>query len=198
MDSTGRSPIETNPTALTGPPEPVELRRGQTLEVEVTDLAYGGRALAKVHGFVVFVDNALPGDRVLATIYRRRRQYAEARAERVQAPSSFRVSAPCSHISVCGGCRFQDYDYAEQLRHKQRQVEECLQHLGRIRVPARAVLPAPKLFHYRNKMEYSFGRDDAGLLTLGLHRRGFYDRPFDLERCYIATPVSSDIVTFVR
>jgi 23S rRNA (uracil1939-C5)-methyltransferase len=114
------------------------------------------------------------------------------------APSSFRVSAPCSHVPVCGGCRLQDFDYAEQLRSKQRQVEECLEHLGRIRVPARPILPAPKLFQYRNKMEYSFGRDDAGLLTLGLHRRGFYDRPFDLERCFIATPVSSDIVAFVR
>jgi len=176
----------------------VELRRGQTLEVEVTDLAYGGRALAKINGLVVFVDNALPGDRVLATVYRKRRQYAEARADQVLTPSSFRVSARCSHVPVCGGCRFQDYDYAEQLRSKHNQVQECLEHLGRIRVPARPVLPAPKLFHYRNKMEYSFGRDDAGLLTLGLHRRGFYDRPFDLERCFIATPVSSDIVAFVR
>ncbi|HMI32299.1 MAG TPA: 23S rRNA (uracil(1939)-C(5))-methyltransferase RlmD [Candidatus Limnocylindrales bacterium] len=198
MDSTGRSPIDLNPPAFPGPAATVEIRRGQALEVEVTDLAYGGRALAKINGLVVFVDNALPGDRVLATVYRKRRQYAEARAERVLTPSSFRVAAPCSHVPVCGGCRFQDYDYAEQLRHKQRQVEECLEHLGRISTQARAVLPASKLFHYRNKMEYSFGRDDAGLLTLGLHRRGFYDRPFDLERCFIATPVSSDIVTYVR
>jgi 23S rRNA (uracil1939-C5)-methyltransferase len=175
-----------------------ELRKGQSLELEISDLAYGGRALAKVQGLVVFVENALPGDRVLATVTRRRRQYAEARAERVLVPSPSRVPALCSHVPICGGCRFQDFDYADQLRHKQRQVEECLAHLGRLRVPVRAVLAAPKLFHYRNKMEYSFGRDDQGRLTLGLHRRGFYDRPFDLERCFIATPVSSEIVAFAR
>ena len=174
------------------------LKRGQTLELSVTDLAFGGKALAKVQGFVVFVENALPGDRVLATIYRKRKQYAEARVEKVLQPSPFRVPPTCSHVPVCGGCRFQDFDYEEQLRHKERQVEGCLEHLGRIRVSPRPVLRAPKLLHYRNKMEYSFGRDEQGQLTLGLHRRGFFDRPFDLTRCYIATPVSSEIVTFTR
>ncbi|HXF58232.1 MAG TPA: 23S rRNA (uracil(1939)-C(5))-methyltransferase RlmD [Candidatus Saccharimonadales bacterium] len=179
-------------------PGSVALRKGQRLELEITDLAYGGKALAKVDGLVVFVENALPGDRVLASVFRRRRQYAEARAERVLRPSPSRVPAPCVHVPVCGGCRFQDFDYPEQLRHKQRQVEECLAHLGRLEVHAREVLPAPRLFHYRNKMEYSFGRDDSGSLTLGLHRRGLFDRPFDLERCHIATPVSSEIVAFTR
>ena len=192
------TPREALPVAGAGAGTSSEIRRGTTLELEVQDLAFGGRALAKVDGFVVFVDDALPGDRVLATVYRKRRQYAEARAERILSSSAARVPAPCSHIAICGGCRFQDFDYAMQLRHKQRQVEECLAHLGRIRVEARPVLPASRLFHYRNKMEYSFAADASGRITLGLHRRGFYDRSFDLERCHIATPVSSEIVAFVR
>ncbi len=200
MESSELSPGGISPPAATPAPSdfPQALRRGQVLELEISDLAYGGKALAKVQGLVVFVENALPGDRVLATVYRRRKQYAEARAERVLAPSPFRVAAPCSHVPVCGGCRFQDFDYAEQLKHKQRQVEDCLAHLGRLRAGARPVLPAPKLFHYRNKMEYSFSRDEAGKITLGLHRRGYFDRPFDLERCFIATPISSEIVDFTR
>ncbi|HYQ88279.1 MAG TPA: TRAM domain-containing protein, partial [Candidatus Binatia bacterium] len=79
-------------------PDPAPLRKGQSLELEISDLAYGGKALAKVEGLVVFVENALPGDRVLATIYRRRRQYAEARAQRVLVPSPSRVPAPCTHV----------------------------------------------------------------------------------------------------
>jgi len=193
MESHELSPAGISPLA-----GPAPLRKGQTLELEISDLAYGGKALAKVEGLVVFVENALPGDRVLATIYRRRRQYAEARAQRILVPSSSRVPARCTHVPICGGCRFQDFDYPEQLRHKQTQVQDCLTHLGRLRAPVRPVLPAPKLFHYRNKMEYSFGRDESGRLTLGLHQRGFFDRPFDLERCHIATPVSSEIVAFTR
>ena len=148
-------------------PEPA-LRKGEKVELQISDLAYGGKALSKVGGLVVFVENALPGDRVLASIYRRRKQYAEARAERLLAASPSRVPAPCSHVPICGGCRFQDFDYEEQLRHKQRQVAECLAHLGRLEVVPRPVLRAPHLFHYRNKMEYSFSRDEQGRLTLCL------------------------------
>ena len=174
------------------------IRRGQTLELEVEDLAFGGRALSKVDGLVVFVENALPGDRVSATVYRRKRQYAEARADRILRPGPARVTPRCVHTAICGGCRFQDLDYAQQLAHKERQVAECLAHLGRVRATVRPVIPAREQYHYRNKMEYSFGKDAEGRLTLGLHRRGFFDRPFDLERCHIATPISSEIVSFVR
>ncbi len=196
---------ETAPAAPTGapaaapPPRPrVNIQRGQELELEVVDLAFGGPAIAKLEGFVVFVENALPGDRVLATVYRRRRQYAEARAERILRSSPSRVPARCTHVALCGGCRLQDLDYTEQVRHKERQVTECLAHVGGVAASVRKAIPAPARFHYRNKMEYSFGADAEGRLTLGLHRRGFFDRPFDLERCLIATPVSSEIVAFVR
>src|SRR6185436_4801111 len=100
MEAPELSPVEISQ-------EPPNLRKGQALEVQVSDIAYGGRALAKVQGLVVFVDDALPGDRVLARVYRRRRQYAEARTERVLVPSPSRVPARCSHVPVCGGCRFQ-------------------------------------------------------------------------------------------
>ena len=179
-------------------PAAAPVKKGQTLELDIENLAFGGKALAKVDGFVVFVENALPGDRVLATVFKKRRSYAEARAERILTPAPARVEPRCEHVPTCGGCRFQDLDYAEQLRHKERQIEECLAHLGGLRVEPRPVVPAPKLFHYRNKMEYSFARDREGRLTLGLHVRGFFDRTFDLVRCHIATPVSSEIVAFVR
>ena len=168
------------------------------MELDVADLAFGGRALARVDGYVVFIDGALPGDRVAARIVRRKPQYAEARTERIVTPSALRVPQVCSHAGLCGGCRFQDLDYAVQLRHKERQVAECLRHIGGVTASMRPILAADALFDYRNKMEYSFGRDREGLLTLGLHRRGFFDRPFDLERCHIAGDLSSDLVACVR
>jgi 23S rRNA (uracil1939-C5)-methyltransferase len=174
------------------------IRRGDRLELEVTGLAFGGAALAKVDGFVVFVENALPGDRVAATVYRRKRQYAEARAEAILRPSPARVAPRCEHVPICGGCRFQDLDYEEQIRHKERQVGECLAHLGGLTTVVRPAIPAPERFHYRNKMEFSFGKDASGALTLGLHRRGFFDRSFDLGRCHIARPVASEIVAETR
>jgi 23S rRNA (uracil1939-C5)-methyltransferase len=186
------------PSTSTRPQGSAEIRRGAQLVLEVEDLAFGGRAIARVDGFVVFVENALPGDYVAATVFRRKRHYAEARAERILRPSPRRVEPRCGHVPVCGGCRYQDLEYAEQLRHKERQVEACLTHLGGVRAVARPVIAAPSPYHYRNKMEYSFGRDLEGRLTLGLHRRGFFDRTFDLDRCHIASPLSSEIVAAVR
>ncbi|MGE5179234.1 MAG: 23S rRNA (uracil(1939)-C(5))-methyltransferase RlmD [Bacteroidota bacterium] len=187
-------------TADTGPASPTAdaVRRGASLELDVTGLAFGGAALSKVDGLVVFVENALPGDRVLATVYRRKRQYAEARADTILRPSPARVIPRCEHVPICGGCRFQELDYAEQLRHKERQVEESLAHLGGLSAASRPAIPAPSLYHYRNKMEFSFGRDFSGTLTLGLHRRGFFDRSFDLARCHIARPIASEIVAETR
>ena len=196
-DGAQRTAPETH-TPSSAAPAPAPVRKGQTLELDIENLAFGGKALARVDGFVVFVENALPGDRVAATVFRKRRSYAEARTDRVLTLSPARVEPRCEHVPTCGGCRFQDLEYAEQLRHKERQIEECLEHLGRLRVAPRPAVPAPRLFHYRNKMEYSFARDPSGQLTLGLHVRGFFDRTFDLVRCHIATPVSSEIVAFVR
>jgi 23S rRNA (uracil1939-C5)-methyltransferase len=185
-------------TSSSASPAPPPFRKGDSVEFEVADLAYGGRAIARVDGYVVFIDGALPGDRVAAKVFRRKPHYAEARAERIVRPSPDRVDPICSHAGVCGGCRFQDLDYAVQLRHKERQVAECLEHLGGLAPAVRSIIPAPSLFDYRNKMEYSFGRDAEGALTLGLHRRGFFNRPFDLDRCHIAGSRSSELVACVR
>src|SRR5262245_25345989 len=181
--------METFPPTTSPDSKPASARpfkKGETVELTVDDLAFGGRGITRVDGFVLFVDGALPGDRVQAVVTKRKPHYAETRALEIVTPSPHRVAPPCSHVGVCGGCRFQDLAYPEQLRHKERQVADCLKHLGRLDATIRPILPATRIFGYRNKMEYSFGRGPDGLLTLGLHRRGLFDRPFDLERCWIA------------
>ncbi len=182
------------------PPRPSirPFKKGEAVELEVADLAFGGKALARVDGFVIFIEGALPGDRVLARVTKRKPHYAEARTEEILAPSPLRVTPRCTHVGVCGGCRFQDLSYEEQLKHKESQVADCLKHLGGLETTIRPIVPAANRFGYRNKMEYSFGRDLDGQLTLGLHRRGIFDRPFDLERCHIASEISSALVGFVR
>jgi len=193
MDTISRS------TPPEPPPPPARpFKKGETVELVVDDLAFGGRGITRVDGFVLFIDGALPGDRVAARVTKRKAHYAEARAEAILEPSPLRVAPRCSHVGVCGGCRFQDLAYSEQLRHKESQVADCLKHLGGLDATLRPIVPAERTFGYRNKMEYSFGRDPDGRLTLGLHRRGLFDRPFDLERCHIASETSSAIVTFVR
>lgn len=161
----------------------------------VSDVVLGGQALARHEGRVVFLDRGLPGDRVQARLTRMRRRYAEGRLESVLESTARRVPAPCPHVAKCGGCRFQDLDYGEQLALKERQVRETLAHLGG--VPDPRVLPivaAPEPFHYRNKMEFGFGPGPDGQPVLGLHERGAFDRLFALEVCMIASPLTAEIV----
>ncbi|HKA25676.1 MAG TPA: 23S rRNA (uracil(1939)-C(5))-methyltransferase RlmD [Candidatus Eisenbacteria bacterium] len=172
-------------------------KKNETIELEVESLALGGRGVAHREGFVVFVDDALPGDRVLARVFRRRERFAEARAvERLQS-SPDRVDAPCVHYRsrTCGGCRFQDLDYARQLAVKQEQVKETLAHLGGFADPKiEPIVGSPERFRYRNKMEFSFHPGLEGEPLLGLHRRGRYDEVFALESCWLASELTERVV----
>jgi 23S rRNA (uracil1939-C5)-methyltransferase len=152
------------------------------------DIALGGKALAREEGRVVFVDRGLPGDQARVRITKVKRRFAEARALELVPGSATRVAAPCPHVERCGGCRFQDLAYPAQLALKERQTRETLQHLGGFASPpVRAVTPAPEIFRYRNKMEFSFHPGEDGRPLLGLHERGTYDRVFPLEACYLTS-----------
>jgi 23S rRNA (uracil1939-C5)-methyltransferase len=169
------------------------------LNVEVESIALGGNGLARVEGQVVFVEGGLPGDRARARVRRVRRGYAEARLESLEGPSPLRVPARCPHVPRCGGCRFQELEYAEQLRQKERQVIETLRHLGGIAdPPVRPIVPAPEPFHYRNKMEFSFSPAPDGAPVLGLHERGTFDRVFALETCLLPSTLTVEIVRLTQ
>lgn len=175
------------------------LRKGEVVRLAVDDLAFGGPGVARHEGYVVMVDHALPGDVVRAEIRRVRRSYAEAETIEIETPSARRVAPRCAHFGVCGGCRWQDLDYPAQLEYKKRQVIESLRRIGRFEdPPVEDVLPSPEEYFYRNKMEFSFGRDPAGVLTLGLHPAASYEDVFDLKKCHLQSELSNGIVGCVR
>ncbi len=174
-------------------------RDSETISLEITDLAYGGRGIAKLDGRIVFVDNALPGDIVSAKITRRRKSYLEAVAVALESPSPFRQSPVCAHFGVCGGCRWQNYAYDRQLAYKAEQLKNQLIHLAGIPdPPVEPPLGARKIYYYRNKMEFSFtvGADDQ--LVLGLHRLGSFHDIFQLDSCHLQSELSNEIVRHVR
>src|SRR5262245_54736046 len=169
------------------------------LNLTVTDVALGGKALARHEGRVVFVDRGLPGDVIEARVTRIRRNWAEAGLDTVRTGSTERVAPPCPHVQCCGGCRFQDLAYAAQLRIKERQVKETLVHLGGIPdPPVQPITAAPELFHYRNKMEFSFHPGDGSAPILGLHERGTFDRVFPVETCLLPSALTLEIVRLTQ
>jgi 23S rRNA (uracil1939-C5)-methyltransferase len=141
----------------------------------------------------VFVSRALPGDRVRARVTKFKRRYAEARAVEVLEPGPGRVAARCAHFGVCGGCAWQDLEYARQLEHKQAQVGDALVRLGRFEtVDLRPIEPARSVWGYRNKFEYSWSQQAQGA-SLGFHVAGRWDRLMAVETCHIASEESNEL-----
>ncbi len=178
---------------------PVPLKRGQVSNVRIEDLAFGGKGVGRVEGFVVLVDGAVPGDLVKVQCQKVRGTYAEGRAVEVLEPSPSRIEPRCEHFGVCGGCRWQNLPYETQLDYKRRQVVEALSRIGGIAdPPVESTLPSPDQFFYRNKMEFSFGKDPEGRLILGLHPAASYRDVFDLRKCHLQSELSNSIVSGVR
>jgi 23S rRNA (uracil1939-C5)-methyltransferase len=174
------------------------VRTGDELELRVDSLAYGGNGVARHDGFVVFVRRGLPGDRVLARVTKVKRGFAEATAQEVLVPSGDRVAAPCPHFGACGGCRFQDYAYERQVAAKEDQVRDALVRLARIpEPPLEPIVPAASVFHYRNKLEYSFTHADDRP-ALGFHRAGRWDEVLPIDTCLLTTDLGNAIRDTVR
>lgn len=169
------------------------------VQLEIDDLAFDGKAVAHLDGKVVFLDTGLPGETVLAEITRAKSRYSQAVVKEILSRSPRRIPAVCSHFGVCGGCSWQDLQYSEQLIFKKRHVTECLARIGGMpEVVVNEVLPSEDLFHYRNKMEFSFHALDDDRFHLGLHRRGHFDDIFDLKTCHLQHDLANRLVTFVR
>jgi 23S rRNA (uracil1939-C5)-methyltransferase len=162
--------------------------RGEFLTLDVESLAYGGKGVARRNGYVVFVAEALPGDRVTAEVTKSKRGYAEAQAREIVRESPDRVPPRCNHGGEhCPGAPWQGLAYEEQLRHKQSQVEDALIRLGGLAgFELEPIEPAAERWRYRNKLEYSFGERD-GELVLGFHARGRWDLVVDAEDCQLAS-----------
>src|SRR6478752_7279787 len=172
--------------------------RDQELELSIDSLAYGGNGVARLNGFVVFVRSGLPGDRVRARVTTVKRNHAEALAVDVLERSSLRVDAPCEHYPACGGCRFQDLAYEAQVAAKEEQVADALRRIGGIaEPPLEPIVPAEEVFHYRNKLEYSFTQTPEGP-ALGFHRAGRWDEVLDIRRCWLTTDLGNAVREAVR
>ncbi len=172
----------------TGEKPAARRRKGEQLEVEIESLAFGGRGVARADGYVVFVEGALPGDRVRAEVTKAKRNFAEARTVELLSPGADRVDDRCVHGGEpCPGAPWQGLPYEAQLASKQEQVGDALRRIGGLDgFELEAIEPALEQWRYRNKLEYSFGEDD-GEATLGFHARGRWDLIVDIEDCMLAS-----------
>lgn len=171
----------------------------KTVELNITDLAFDGRAVAKLNGKVVFLNAGLPGEIVRARMIRSKRNFNEAVVLDILSKSEERIEPICGHFVDCGGCSWQDLKYSKQLEIKKHHVSSCIERIGGLEnVEISDVMPAQEIFGYRNKMEFSFNVHPLSEFTLGLHKRKSYADIFDLSECHLPEGVFARIVGWLR
>ena len=189
----------------------MQIRKHDIIELHIDKMAFGGQAVARLEGFVVFVKGGVPGDRLTAQVYKKKKDYAEARLVEILDPSPDRVEAPCPFSGYCGGCQWQHVRYESQLVYKKQHVEESMRHIGSLQdIVVRNVIPSDKIFSYRNKMEFSFsdrrwllphefdgGETESGF-ALGLHAPGTYSKVIDMDACLLQMEEGNKILRLVK
>ena len=177
--------------------------------VKIEAVAAEGKAVAHVNDMAVFVPFVVPGDIVDLRIRKKRKNYAEAEVVRFVEYSPLRVKPVCKHFGVCGGCKWQNLPYDEQLKAKQQQVFDQLTRIGKVELPKfLPILGSEKIYEYRNKTEYGCANKrwytraeldalppDAGLSqgAIGFHITGAFDKIYPIEKCWLMDDLHNQI-----
>lgn len=180
--------------------------------VEVTDIVAEGKAIVRIDNLVVFIPYVVPGDIIDLQLTRKKNKYAEGKAVRFEKYSDIRCDAFCEHFGTCGGCNWQILPYEEQLKYKQKQVEDTLTRIGKIELPdIQPILGSEKTVFYRNKLEFSFsnkkwltqeqiesGEIFENMNGVGYHIPGKFDKVLDINKCWLQNDISNRIRIFVK
>ena len=170
-------------------------------KVEIEAVAAEGKCVAHVNDMVVFVPFVVPGDVVDLQVRKKRHSYCEATVVRMVQSSPIRIVPKCEHFGICGGCKWQNLPYKEQLAAKQQQVIDQLTRIGKVELPEISpILGSEKTEEYRNKLEFACSNkrwytkeelealpEGVGLAqgAIGFHITGAFDKIYPIEKCVL-------------
>ncbi len=199
------------------PDSPV--KNGQTHTVTIEKVTHGGAGLAHIDGFTVFVSGAIPGQQAEIVITKQTPRFAEAKVLKVIRKAKDEIMPRCQHFHDCGGCTWQNLAYDKQLSYKEDIIRETLEHLTpadeavRKQLPGRVlkIMPSPQVFHYRNKLEMSFGyasmrtEENNGKKiyfdenpTIGFHQPDQWQTVLPIVECHLYDEQIASLLSDVR
>ena len=193
--------------------KPLPLLEGVTIEA----VAAEGKCLFHWEDLVVFVPWCVPGDVCDIQIRRKKHSFAEGEVVRIVEPSKVRAVPFCEHFGVCGGCKWQNLPYEEQLKFKQQQVQDQLTRIGKVALPEfRPILGSVKTQEYRNKLDFGCAnkryltKEEISVLpkeesqslkdvpAIGFHITGAFDKILPIEKCWLMDDVQNRIRNEIR
>ncbi|PIP65714.1 23S rRNA (uracil(1939)-C(5))-methyltransferase RlmD [Candidatus Peregrinibacteria bacterium CG10_big_fil_rev_8_21_14_0_10_49_16] len=192
---------------------------GQRVTVSIEKVTYGGSGLGYIENFPLFIKDTIPGQRVEVVVTKVKPNYAEARKEKLLSKSKDEIMPRCAHFHECGGCVWQNLTYNKQLEYKEDIVRETLEHLTpaddavRKTLPGRVlkIIPSPQVFHYRNKLELSFGYETMRAEeqngkriyfdenpSIGFHKLGQWATILPITECHLYDEQIGTLLADVR
>ena len=185
--------------------------------VEIEAVAAEGKCLFHWNDMVVFVPFCVPGDVCDVQIRRKKHSFAEGEVVRFIKYSNVRATPFCAHFGVCGGCKWQNLPYEEQLKFKQQQVKDQLTRIGKIELPEfRPIMGSVHTQEYRNKLDFgcankryltkeqiqTLPNDESQSLkdvpAIGFHITGAFDKILPIEKCWLMDDLQNQIRNEVR
>ena len=179
--------------------------------IEIIDIAAEGNAIAKLDNKVLFVPQGIPGDIVDVQVTRKRTSFMEGYIVNLKKPSSLRIEPFCEHFGVCGGCKWQHLPYNEQLKWKEKQVNDAFKRIGKVEVNhSLPIIASENQTFYRNKLEYTVSNNrwlpkemmnkenhvrEPGI---GFHIPGMFDKVLDINYCHHQPDPSNQIRLAIR
>ena len=198
--------------------KPLPLLENITIEA----VAAEGKCITRVDDQVIFVPFCVPGDVVDLQVVKKKHKYCEAKVVRFIKKSDVRQEPMCEHFGICGGCKWQKLPYEEQIKAKQKQVEDQLTRIGKIELPEfRPIMGSVKTQEYRNKIEFGcsnkrwFTSEELAQLpqkeddtvtslkerhaqnAIGFHITGAFDKIYPIKKCWLMDDLCNEIRNFV-
>lgn len=179
--------------------------KGKKLKLKIDSMSHGSAALAKHDGLAVFVDNACPGDEILAEVYDDRKTFAFASLEEFEKASEYRNHDPkCKLHKVCGGCQWQHIDYAKQLEFKRKNIidlfydQELLENRNLDNELIREAIGMDNPWNYRNKVIFPVETiASTGRLHTGYYKKNTHDL-INIKYCPIQYSVYDQIMEAIK
>ncbi|WP_138755890.1 23S rRNA (uracil(1939)-C(5))-methyltransferase RlmD [Paenibacillus sinopodophylli] len=201
-------------TAAATVPVDAPFQKNEEVTVDIIGLTHDGEGVGRADGYTLFIQGALPGERVRAKVMKLKKQYGYARLEELLQASPSRIEPPCDIYKECGGCQLQHFDYPAQLAWKRQHVVDNLVRIGKLNVADEGVIAdgeqtsggivvhptvgMDEPWHYRNKASVPIGTSNRdGQLIAGFYARGSH-RIIDMDDCLIEHEDNDEVIRVVK
>ncbi len=172
------------------------VKEGNYYALKIDDMGDSGEGIGKVEGFTIFVDGAVPEDKVIVKINQVKKSYAKGEISEFLEESPYRVKAKCEIAEECGGCQIQHINYEKQLEIKKKSVESAIERIGKLEgVKVLDVIGMDKPYRYRNKAQFPIGYESTS--KIGFYKKGTHEI-VDTKDCKIQHEINNKIVKIMK